>query len=452
MDYYEILELSNNASLEMVELAYSLLKERYNPNKYTGDKTIWAAEKLKEITNAYDIIMGESKNSINTCSEISIDTDRHIPNIIPLQQTVTSSEIASASNNSHSVDTSSVQNDELSNIPKKSDRINKKWLSKKVFLICCAIIVIIASSIIIPIMRHEIYTAGNWIYYINRSDGNKLYKIKTDGTLKIKLADEKCSETFISGDWVYYYNETAIYKIRTDGTHKTKIINNNGTFINIEDDWIYYANEKDNLKIYKVKTDGTNSTKVNDDTSINIKVKDSWIYYSNDSDNGCLYKIKTDGSSKTKLNNDFRSLGIQVVNDWIYYSPLSMQNIGAVNDIYKLFKIKTDGTNRTKISNDECLSACISGDWIYYSKSVTFQNNISGSNLYKIKTDGSNNTKLCDYGPGNGSIYVIGDWIFYAMKYDGNKLYRIKTDGSNNTKLSDNACSEIFVCSSNFTN
>jgi len=44
----------------------------------------------------------------------------------------------------------------------------------------------------------------DWIYYVNVSDNNKPYKIKTDGTSKTKISDEFVSNIFVLDDKLYY--------------------------------------------------------------------------------------------------------------------------------------------------------------------------------------------------------------------------------------------------------
>ena len=60
-NYYEILEVSENASNEVIEKAYKTLAKKYHPdvNKEPG-----AAEKFKEISEAYSVLSDENKRKI----------------------------------------------------------------------------------------------------------------------------------------------------------------------------------------------------------------------------------------------------------------------------------------------------------------------------------------------------------------------------------------------------
>lgn len=54
--YYEILEVSENASPEVIEKAYKTLAKKYHPDIQPRDKIYWAEAKFKEITQAYQVL------------------------------------------------------------------------------------------------------------------------------------------------------------------------------------------------------------------------------------------------------------------------------------------------------------------------------------------------------------------------------------------------------------
>ena len=41
---------------------------------------------------------------------------------------------------------------------------------------------------------------GDWIYYVNSGDNDRIYKIKSDGTEKTKLADDEASNINAAGE------------------------------------------------------------------------------------------------------------------------------------------------------------------------------------------------------------------------------------------------------------
>ncbi len=54
-NYYEILEVNEKASDEVIEKAYKVLVKRYHPDLNASNKQ-YAERKIKEINEAYDIL------------------------------------------------------------------------------------------------------------------------------------------------------------------------------------------------------------------------------------------------------------------------------------------------------------------------------------------------------------------------------------------------------------
>ncbi len=158
----------------------------------------------------------------------------------------------------------------------------------------------------------EINVVGDWIYYLNDSD-YQLCKMRTDGTEKTKLNDDVACNINVVGDWIYYLNNSynarfsheflppfgfKIFKMRTDGTERTKLSDDKSSYMNIEGGWIYYSNSSDEGKLYKMRTDGTERTKLNDHNSCCINIAGDWIYYLNSREDYQLYKMRTDGTER----------------------------------------------------------------------------------------------------------------------------------------------------------
>ena len=61
--YYEILEVSENASSEVIEKAYKTLAKKYHPDIQPRDKIFWAESKFKEITEAYNVLSDSNLRS-----------------------------------------------------------------------------------------------------------------------------------------------------------------------------------------------------------------------------------------------------------------------------------------------------------------------------------------------------------------------------------------------------
>ena len=59
MDYYKILEVSENADILKIKKQYRKLAMKYHPDKNAGDER--AAKKFREITEAYEVLSNGEK-------------------------------------------------------------------------------------------------------------------------------------------------------------------------------------------------------------------------------------------------------------------------------------------------------------------------------------------------------------------------------------------------------
>ena len=201
-------------------------------------------------------------------------------------------------------------------------------------------------------------TAKDMVYYF---DGYKgfLFKIRSDGKSKTLLSDDRGSLITINDEWIYYINASdgyRIYKISTNGSRRTKLTDDVSILVETFDGWIYYCNISDLSKLYKIKLDGTGRTKITNESTNDVVVSADWIYYTDRLGSG-LYKITLDGTNKTKLTDDF-ARGLNKVGEWIYYMGKSDS---------KYYKIKLDGTQKTELSqNDYKYDVNVAGGWTLY--------------------------------------------------------------------------------------
>jgi len=61
INYYEILEVSQNASDEIIEKAYKVLAKKYHPDLQQGDNKKISEEKMKIINEAYSVLSNKEK-------------------------------------------------------------------------------------------------------------------------------------------------------------------------------------------------------------------------------------------------------------------------------------------------------------------------------------------------------------------------------------------------------
>jgi tetratricopeptide (TPR) repeat protein len=166
---------------------------------------------------------------------------------------------------------------------------------------------------------------GEWIYYADFTDGQSLYKVKIDGTMKTKILSDDVGTLNVVGDWIYYSSNiggdaglaTNLNKVKTDGSSRTVLSDQEWTYeINVVDDWIYFSDYLQETMesygkwtLYRMKTDGKGKTKLSDDNIINVNIAGDWIYYTIRNDTAVdyidpvLYRMRTDGTMKEIVTN-----------------------------------------------------------------------------------------------------------------------------------------------------
>lgn len=223
---------------------------------------------------------------------------------------------------------------------------------------------------------------GDWVYFVGEE--SFIYRLKADGTNGDNpsiLSDGPTARDFVvDGDYMYYVKDTGkettvingvkttdetytgIYKMKTDGTGKTLLANekaDTGVYKNGE--WLYYSYYNITNKVssqFKIRLDGTEKTSTDDGSIFGMVYKD-WFYFRDANDLSSLYRMRLNGTEKTKIidNNPTRW---KFKNDYIYY-------VSYPNDKFNLMKMKTDGSEIKQLADDIAGYMTLVGDWIYCS-------------------------------------------------------------------------------------
>ncbi len=201
---------------------------------------------------------------------------------------------------------------------------------------------------------------GDIIYYVgdsNKEGKEYLCKINTDGSENTVLnKEDQIFGLNIVGNWAYYINESdnfKIYKMKLDGSSKMKVIDDTARQILLDNGFIYYSTSNG---IYKTKIDNLETVNIVDEynTSKSFNIANDWIYYQ--SKDGCLHKVKIDGSGNStlidieKLDFGFGASIIttpNIVGNWIYYHCCTMVDVG--DAVRWLYKGKIDGSQNINL-------------------------------------------------------------------------------------------------------
>ena len=224
---------------------------------------------------------------------------------------------------------------------------------------------------------HYLNIVDNYIYCLEYDEEklqNNLIKIKTNGKKKEILARDIEEETITVADgWVYYHKNDNLYRVKTNGTEKIKISSKDISYYQIDDNWIYYIYDKEGTEyIAKMKVNGEDNqriAKADEDTYFEtLYIKGNKVYYviSEYDDNYnldyYLYKMNKKGEKNEKicrLDSNINHINMQ--EDEIYYT------VTEDYDSYKIKSIKYNGTNKRTIKEAEMvMNINIAEDWIFF--------------------------------------------------------------------------------------
>jgi hypothetical protein len=142
--------------------------------------------------------------------------------------------------------------------------------------------------------EYGLMVLDNSIYYINKDDGNSLYRINTNGNEKLKISQKGLKEFygnfFSLGSSLYYYeNDDSMYKLDAISWEIEELSSYEANFISkftpqsrIYNGTLYYTNPEG---IFSMNLESRTIMKI---SRVNvygeIMIEDNWIYYINNGD------------------------------------------------------------------------------------------------------------------------------------------------------------------------
>ncbi|KDR95071.1 protein of unknown function [Peptoclostridium litorale DSM 5388] len=197
----------------------------------------------------------------------------------------------------------------------------------------------------------DMHVIGNWIYFINYSDGGKVYRMDVNGQNKEVICDKEVSDMTVYEGCVYYSykgeeeEQGHLEVMNIDGSEKRYIAHVNTRDMVVEDGYIYYIDyEKSNL--YRMEIESGTMEKLSGEDIVGFSKDGEWIFYTlkapEDStwDSKGLYKMDIDGSNVMALDFesylDFSEIG--VTKDWVFY------NASNDREAPRLRRIRKDGS------------------------------------------------------------------------------------------------------------
>jgi len=334
---------------------------------------------------------------------------------------------------------------------------------------------------------------GTWLYATSNDGGAKndgaLFRIKPDGTGYSKLMDfdslvngaHPYGALAISGNTLYgttsvggEHGDGTLFKINTDGTGYIKLADflastkgsvPNGSLA-IANNVLYGMTSEGGANsqgcIFKVNTDGTDFVKLFDFSGFSdganpygsVIIAGNTLYgmtfTGGEYNSGSLFRIHTDGTGFSRLI-DFKGAangaypyGSLVISDNVLYG---MTSSGGAHKKGCLFKINTDSTGYADLldfngtnGGNPTGSLSISGNALF-GMAYTAGNGNEGI-IFKIGTDGQGYTKLSDLGLGStptGTPFMLNNVLFGMTDSGGSEqlgsAFRINMDGTGYANL-----------------
>lgn len=314
-----------------------------------------------------------------------------------------------------------------------------KWLKFKKVAVILGAILTIALIALITLNRNSantfvtsklsgeniqsgfVVSLGEYMYYSNPSDNNKIYKIKADGTGKAKISDDSTNSLLLVNNRLYYSNYSdgcKLYGINVDGTKRTEITKDGANYINASTSGIYYSNIKDGDKLYGIGFNGKGNIRLSDERVSYINVVDNYIIYRNGSQE--IVKINSDGTGRAVIEEQKASFVKTNIDGNIYY--------GNQSDNCSIYSINQKGGSSTKVLKTTAYNAETLGQWIYFLNSESDNPNAYVSYIYRVKKDGTSLQRLSV--EMTDEFFIHKDKIFYKSLENKRDIYTMNLDGS----------------------
>ena len=280
----------------------------------------------------------------------------------------------------------------------------------------------------------SVVLVGQWLYYVDKNNGNRIFKARPDGTQVQLIVDRSCANLNYYDGWLYYSDlSTAghLTKTKADGSETVKITEvDTRTFMLVQDQWIYFANALDKDSIFRIKHDGTERKEIADRDVSHVFYYDGAIYYTQNAriNSERVYKLDLETLQTTQLiqsrvdrpfiykeslcyrryysdknclqvplkNTDESNATVLIPQAYNQIQPgtryLLFTNETDAHSIYIKFNDKAE---IIKITNDTlCQNLTFQGGWLYYYTPVNNGNALTRINIYSLKkqrlgTDGT---------------------------------------------------------------
>ncbi|NLT58825.1 MAG: DUF5050 domain-containing protein [Clostridiales bacterium] len=257
--------------------------------------------------------------------------------------------------------------------------------------------------------------AGNNTYYSNLNKSGFLYS-QSDGL----LVEDKASYLNLSGGFIYYVNGSdgnRVYRVRVDGTERERVLSAVSGPLLLANDRLIFQNRSEDSSLYSATLSGGSLQRITPDLATSIAVYEGDVYYRNDSKGGALYRSSLDGIDHSELVGGACG-GITVDGGYVYY-------ISAGED-GRIYRVPTGG------GTPEAVTGASASEFVLAGGNLYFRDAAQGG-IYRCSTSGGSATRLTTVD--GAKLNVSGSTLYFVNYADGSSHYTMSTSGGNLTKL-----------------
>lgn len=304
------------------------------------------------------------------------------------------------------------------------------------------------------------YTAqADYIYY---SNGNKLEKVKKNGTAHKPVYTAPSGELLnvnAVGDWIYFYckenttDRSYIAKVRTDGTGFEKLVssvnvwemlavNDKLYYTTVTENWEYVEYGKEIFPLYSISVNGGTPTQLRDGAVSYLVADATYLYFSHTTKEGenTVCRIRHSNARFDVLLQNTATLNLSLENEKLYFF---------VEDIYdpenvSLASISIKGGSYTTYGKMNCDPSLfhVIGNKAYFVGSAPFSEenpepeyglteyNMS-TKKFKLLSEGE-----CDGFVGVFDLLICPTYDHELEKLDSIVIYTPSTGASKKIKVS----------------
>lgn len=236
----------------------------------------------------------------------------------------------------------------------------------------------------------SINVVGDWVYYISADHGAyTIKKVKLDGTEGASLLPGKARDLLVAGGRVFYIDmsdDNHIYRMKTDGSGRTRLNDLYSQGLLADGDWLYYRGRENGIDwLYRVGMNGADGGQVARENPYGLFLVGGVFYYQRIVDWQDKYisliRNEQDWTDSTTVVERFPSYWVVNDDQWFYYADGDAMG-------GPLIRMRADGSAKQQLAPDKAARISLLGDWLLY------ENTENGRAIYRIKTDGTGKARL----------------------------------------------------------